>query len=104
MEDKGKVFCDKCHGTGYQPNKSMVWLGGDGFTDAWCYTCTKCHGEGELFWVDYVMGGKKGKLEIPDGDIIVAKATYLSEEKKIPDAEIAIIEETVIVPWERTYD
>lgn len=64
-----KVLCDKCGGSKLQKEPQILWIPGDGYTGGISYKCTKCHGEGELDWIERIVG-KKGPVFYKVGDEI----------------------------------
>ena len=53
--------CDKCEGTGYQDKEYAVTItaaSGDNYTMGYSRTCLKCHGKGEVDWIEAVVGKK----------------------------------------------
>jgi hypothetical protein len=79
-----KVICDKCNGTKKQNDPMILWIPGSGYTGGISFKCTKCHGEGELDWIERIVG-KKGPVFYNEGDEISVEAEdfpwYLIKEK-----------------------
>lgn len=61
----GKIKCDKCNGSGYQKDEykvTMRSLSGTDYTMGYSRTCLKCHGKGEVDWIEAVVGKKPNEL------------------------------------------
>jgi hypothetical protein len=53
--------CDKCNGVGYQKDEYPVTIKGPTGTkyiQGYSRTCLKCHGKGEVDWIEAVVGKK----------------------------------------------
>ncbi len=57
--------CDKCNGTGYQKNEYAVTMNspsGTNYTMGYSRTCLKCHGKGNIDWIEAVVGKNANDL------------------------------------------
>ncbi len=55
------IKCNKCKGTGYQKDEyavTMNSLSGTNYIMGYSRTCLKCHGKGEVDWIENVRGKK----------------------------------------------
>lgn len=68
MNNESKVICDKCKGRKVQKDFVVLWIPGHGFVGGVSYKCVKCHGTGELDWIEKIVG-KRGKIEYEFEDI-----------------------------------
>lgn len=58
---ESETICNKCKGTGYQPDEYAVTMNspsGENYIMGYSRTCLKCHGNGKLDWIETVVGKK----------------------------------------------
>jgi len=57
--------CDKCDGSGYQEKEYEVSIpspSGTSYTMGYSRTCLKCHGKGNIDWIEAVVGKNANDL------------------------------------------